>query len=308
MWTGRELFFWGGDTNFGGTQHADGALYDPATDTWHDLPPAPIAGRSSPGGVWTGDEVIVWGGLADEPRDDGAAYDPATGLWRTLPEAPIDPRTPVAAVWTGTEMIVWSDTGAPYRTPPGGDSAAYDPASDSWRSIAQAPITLNSASAVWTGEEMIVYGALLDRNNHSETEHAIGAAYNPATDSWRMLPPYPLSPQASSIEWTGQEVLVWDYELAAALYDPASDSWTALPSLPLRFFECYPESARAGEAVLAWFCGAGAVFDDADGSWQRISAPLGDIYGRPVGAGPVVLFAGAAHEGIENALWAYKPA
>jgi hypothetical protein len=29
VWTGTELFYWGGDTDFGGTSHADGAAYDP---------------------------------------------------------------------------------------------------------------------------------------------------------------------------------------------------------------------------------------------------------------------------------------
>jgi Tol biopolymer transport system component len=305
VWTGRELFHWGGDSR--GVAEADGAVYDPAADVWHELPPAPIDARSSPGAVWTGEEVIVWGGLGDRPQDDGAAYDPGTRLWRVLPDAPIGPRTPVAAVWSGEEMIVWSDTGAPYRTPPDGEGAAYDPVTDSWRRVARAPITLNVASAVWTGEEMIVYGALLDGNNHSETENAIGAAYDPATDSWRMLVPYPLSPQASSVAWTGEAMLAWDYLLQAALYDPGSDSWTALPPLPLRFFECYPDSHRVRGNILAWQCGVPTLFDIVESAWLPVSAPPGELWG-PVSAGPVVLFTGAnTAEGTANSLVAYRP-
>ncbi|MEZ5231368.1 MAG: kelch repeat-containing protein [Acidimicrobiales bacterium] len=54
---------------------------------------APIAGRSGAAVVWTGDELLIWGGYVydgrERPLDDGAAYDPITDSWRTLPAAPI---------------------------------------------------------------------------------------------------------------------------------------------------------------------------------------------------------------------------
>jgi hypothetical protein len=107
--------------------------------------------------------------------------------------------------------------------------------------------------------------------------------------------------------WTGKEAIAWDYDLKAGAYDPARDAWRRLPDLPLRFYECYPQSARAGDVVVAWFCGLGATLDSS-GAWRRMPRVAGDIYGRPVSAGGVVLFAGAAHEGSANALWAFKPA
>ena len=59
VWTGSELFFWGGDTDFGGTHHNTGFAYDPATETWQRLTDGPLTGRSSAAAVWTGDEVLV---------------------------------------------------------------------------------------------------------------------------------------------------------------------------------------------------------------------------------------------------------
>jgi hypothetical protein len=306
VWTGAELFYWGGDTDAGGTSHADGAAYDPAAREWQVLRSGPLSARSSAEAVWTGTEVLIWGGGTTEgAKGDGAAFNPSTASWRMLPDAPLGPRDPVAGVWTGREMIVWGDAS---RQAASVDGAAYDPAADRWRELPPAPLALNEATAVWTGDEMIVYGALLDGNNHSEPEHAQGIAYDPEANEWRVLPPFPLSPQASTAVWAGDEVVVWDYELRAAAYEPAADQWGSLPDLPLRFSECYPQSARAAEdLVLAWHCGKGALFDLESDTWHVLPGPYRDIYGRPVAADGVVLFPGAAHEGDANALWAYKP-
>jgi len=302
VWTGKELVYWGGDTGLGSTFHADGAAYDPVTGSWRRLTAGPLSGRGLPGAVWTGREVVVWGGYPS--RGDGAAFDPEAGTWRLLSEAPLSPRPPVAAVWTGKEVIVWGDAS---RASVATDGAAYEPAADRWRVLPPAPLTLNQAHAVWTGKEMVVYGALLDGNNASKTKHAQGIAYDPQANEWRRIAAYPLSPQASTAAWTGDYLLVWDYELAAGAYDPARDEWTRVRRLPLPFGECYPESARAAEFVLAWHCVQGALYEIGSRTWKRIPPPEGEIRGRPVSAGSVVLFAGAAHEGHANALWAYKP-
>ena len=308
VWTGSELFFWGGDTDLGATHHDSGFAYDPATQKWRRLPAPPLAGRSSAAAVWTGEEVLIWGGWTGSgdgtPLGDGAAFNHETRLWRMLPRAPLGPRRPAAAVWTGREVLLWGNAS---RFQAARDGAAYDHAADRWRSLPPAPLALNEASAVWTGEEMVVFGALLDGNNHSTTRYARGMAYDPGRDRWRELPDVPLSPQASSVAWTGKEVLAWDYELKAAAYDPNGDAWRRLPDLPLRFGECYPESATVGEVVFAWYCGLGALFETSTSEWQRIARPPAEVYGRPVAAGRAVLFAGAAHEGVANALWAYVP-
>ena len=56
------------------------------------LPPAPIPARHGSALVWTGTELIVWGGVGDDPGDpgpqDGAAFDPAAGTWRQIAPPP----------------------------------------------------------------------------------------------------------------------------------------------------------------------------------------------------------------------------
>lgn len=309
VWTGREILLWGGDTDLGSTHHADGAAYEPSAEEWSELPPSPLTPRSSPAAVWTGEEMIIWGGWADTgdgtPLGDGAAFSPGTGRWRMVPPAPLGSRVPAAAVWTGRELVIWGDAS---RFQEARDGAAYDPEADRWRSLPPAPVALNEVSASWTGAEMIVFGALLDGSNWSKRQHAEGIAYDPRTDKWRRIAPYPLSPQASWTTWMEDELLVWDYELNAGAFDPAHDSWRDLADLPLDFSECYPRSVRVGRAVFAWHCGGpAALFDLESERWTVVVPPRSAIvWGRPVGAGDAVVFVEASHEGAASG-WVYKP-
>lgn len=133
------------------------------------IPPAPVAPRTGASAVWTGAELVVWGGSYGEharPADpaeptiawqnagDGAAYNPGRGTWRLLASSPLAGRSAHVAVWTGEEMIVWGGwsfdgDGQPTVRE---DGAAYNPLTDRWRPIAPAPIPgRGSAAAVWTG-------------------------------------------------------------------------------------------------------------------------------------------------------------
>src|SRR5438046_218202 len=92
-----------------------GGRYNPDANTWTaiSITNAPTP-RSSHSAIWTGSEMIVWGGGSAS----GGRYDPTTDTW-TSPSVP-GGRDGHSAVWTGSEMIVWGgsegtnnlDTGA----------------------------------------------------------------------------------------------------------------------------------------------------------------------------------------------------
>jgi hypothetical protein len=51
--------------------------YEIAADRWEELPLPPISTRSAAVLVWTGSELLLWGGIGDEsPEMDGAAWRP----------------------------------------------------------------------------------------------------------------------------------------------------------------------------------------------------------------------------------------
>ena len=76
--------------------------------------------------VWTGSEMIVWGGLAGGYLNAGGRYNPASNSWTAVSTtgAPAA-RSSHTAVWTGSEMIVWggSDTSVGHLN----DGGRYDP-------------------------------------------------------------------------------------------------------------------------------------------------------------------------------------
>src|SRR5947208_15661949 len=84
-----------------------GGRYNPSTDSWiaTSLTNAPSA-RDLHTAVWTGTEMIVWGGYL--ALNTGGRYNPSTDSWTATstinaPEA----RRFHTAVWTGSEMMVW---------------------------------------------------------------------------------------------------------------------------------------------------------------------------------------------------------
>jgi Kelch motif protein/galactose oxidase-like protein len=164
-----------------------------------------LSARRTAASVWTGHDLLVWGGSGPngEPLADGAALDPSANRWRPLPPAPIGPRSDAAAVWTGTEMLVWGGSGGGETL---ADGAAFNPQTNRWRTIADQPFGGGTRSvAVWTGREMLVVSGF--------NAALVASAYDPRTDRWRRLAtpegalvmPYP---QAT---WTGTQLvlLMW---------------------------------------------------------------------------------------------------
>src|SRR5437773_9180346 len=98
-------------------------------NTWTptSLTNAPDA-RSNHTAVWTGSEMIVWGGASSGPTyfNTGGRYNPTTDSWTptSTTGAPTG-RSIHTAVWTGSEMIVWGGgvAGSCYLNGGGRDSA-----------------------------------------------------------------------------------------------------------------------------------------------------------------------------------------
>jgi N-acetylneuraminic acid mutarotase len=183
--------------------------------------------------VWTGSEMIVWGGyLAYGRSNTGGRYTPSTDSWAatSTTNAP-EVRTDHTAVWTGSEMIVWGGGNISGLLNTGG---RYNPSSDSWTatSTTNAPTARQVHTAVWTGNEMIVWGG----QNVNYFDLNTGGRYNPSTDSWTATSTSS-SPSGRSYHravWTGSEMIVWggsldlqDFFNTGGRYNPATDTWTA---------------------------------------------------------------------------------
>jgi hypothetical protein len=235
VWTGTEMIVWGGSDPYFPYAVNTGGRYNPATDSWTatTFTHAPSA-RASHTAVWTGSEVIVWGGdnVSVGYLNTGGRYNPSTDTWiatstTNVPSA----RRSHTAIWTGNEMIVWGGTNELDQFNTGG---RYNPTTNSWTatSTTNVPSARQSHTAVWTGSEMIVWGGYLFDGTSQWLR--TGGRYNPALDSWTTTSTgfnVPTGRDHHTAIWTGSEMVVWGGAAATFLnsggrYNPTTDSWT----------------------------------------------------------------------------------
>lgn len=155
---------------------------------------------------------------------------------------------------------------------------AYDIASDTWSSCADAPVVLAEAGAAVAGGRLYVLGGRDANYQPLRTVYD----YDPATDTWRSR-----AGMATEHRAPGTAVVrgrVWviggvtDYSVTGVteLYDPAADTWIAGPTLNVpRSMIGAAGIDRAGIAV-GGFDGSGTSLAAAEISMQMDSlcAPL----------------------------------
>jgi uncharacterized repeat protein (TIGR01451 family) len=323
VWTGDEMIVWGGQTSYGSNWVNTGSRYDPLLDTWR-----PVTTTDAPceryhhSAVWTGDEMIVWGGsggyLPTDGLQTGGRYDPASDSWTatTTAGAP-SKRTDHTAVWTGSEMLVWG--GSVYGTwdvlASGG---AYDPAVDSWRPITDtgAPSARYGHTAVWTGSEMLIWGGGYYSTTVGYLLTNTGARYNPSTDTW--TPITTTGAPGKRIEhtavWTGSEMLVWggfsgaDELRNGGRYDPAVDTWQSISTTGAPSKREGHTAVWTGDEMWVWggssgsdYRTTGGRYDPTGNTWTLMTTtnvpdPREDLCG--VWTGQVMVVWGGFRSGV----------
>jgi N-acetylneuraminic acid mutarotase len=235
---GGSIIVWGHDQ----TQPPDtsaGSMrimeYQPATTRWHVLPVSPIHTLIQATPIWTGSELIVWGG--NEVNNVAEAFNPTLRQWHRLPNGPLHPREDPVAVWTGTEMLVWG--GFPYGSDPA-EGAAFNPRTNTWRVLPSSGLsTREVAATAWTGQLFVVWGGSASGPN----DPSDGAEYNPTTNRWHAVAAALIAGrEQAAVTWTGQDLFIWGgisfnhgrQTLSdGATYNPTTNRWTVLPPSPL---------------------------------------------------------------------------
>ena len=247
VWANGVFLVWGGYSLTGTAPmtthyHNTGGRYNPANDTWLPMPAANTpAGRYGHRTVWTGTEMIVWGGIGEDGYlADGGRYHPLNNQWFSMAaqNAP-GPRWNHSATWTGTEMIVWGGSDGLLLF----DGGRYNPANNTWSpmSTANGPNARASHSAVWTGSRLVIWGGFIFDHvywdSYTVKPTDTGGIYNPASDTWTpastLNAPGPHGKHDAV--WTGSRMLVWDavklgdqWNESGGRFDPVANSWTAM--------------------------------------------------------------------------------
>ncbi|HAS09139.1 MAG TPA: hypothetical protein DCS55_01255 [Acidimicrobiaceae bacterium] len=221
-----------------------------------------------------GDESTTFAGTGE------GTVNAAEGMWTPMAASPLTERFDPVTLWTGTELLVWGGydmAGDEYA-----DGAAYDPAADRWRPMADMPFEYEAREGVGPGED--------------------GASTTYSTPrAWHDGRAYFVVASASEL---------WAWDLVA--YEPESDAWQLVDGAQ---FDQMPDDAlvaRSGTAtvqspsglasvdgtlwVYGWHSQRGefgwASFAPATGEWGEFSGipGSGELYGfAGVTPAPVVV-------------------
>jgi heat shock protein HslJ len=180
--------------------------------------------------------TLLLSACADRPpsAEDAAR---GAGTWTTVPSAPLAPRLGAVTAWTGSEALFLGGDVRDFCPPDAGcarppesaaDGAAYDPAQETWRAVADAPQPIEG------GTPRAVAG---------DTVHVVQddrlLSYDASEDAWSVSPPAPAGEVVGSpAVLEDGTVVVVDGEREAGepsglVYDPVSRTWSELPEDPL---------------------------------------------------------------------------
>ncbi len=226
-------------------------------DTWTatSITNAP-SGRIHHTAVWTGSEMIIWGGSHGITFfDTGGRYNPSTDSWTatSITNAPSG-RESHTAVWSGSEVIVWGGFGTFGYSNTGG---RYNPSTDTWAatSTTNAPSGRYNHTAVWSGSEMIVWGGF-STSGYTTT----GGRYNPSTDTWAATSTTnaPSGRWFHTAVWSGSEMIVWggfdgsNNLTTGGRYNPSTNTWAATSTTNAPTGRFSHTAVWSGNEMIVW--------------------------------------------------------
>jgi regulation of enolase protein 1 (concanavalin A-like superfamily) len=245
---GQKLYMFGGFYNHAVQATTRCDVYDPATDTWTQLPTTmPIAVTHA--GVAVVDGVVYFAGgyVGDWAKAPGTnrvmAYDLASGTWSNLPSLP-DARVAGGLVAIGRVLHFFGGMNT-QRTADLADHWALDldNLSAGWVSLAPMPNPRNHLGYAAVNGIVYALGGLHVMNEETGQDAEVDA-YDPVTDTWAQVASLPMPWShfhTSTFVVNGKIGIVGGqtdgnddgtYVPNIAEYDPTADAWQMLPPLP----------------------------------------------------------------------------
>lgn len=224
------------------------------------IPDPPLEERAAELVVSMGDSVFVWGGFvpnhqdgSEPPFSDGAIGDLEDGTWRPVAQVPLSSGF-ASGVWTGSEVVV-SNAGL---------IAAYDPTTDSWRTLTPpAPL----------GPETQHLGSLSD----DVVLPLAGYVWNPANDNWRDIAAMPDVLSAPRIDQYDEDLIVSGASRTsptgamAFRYDAEADIWIELPAPDIQVYEGAATGVVGDDlVVVSWASMRATALDLATLQWRDL--------------------------------------
>ena len=267
------------------------------------LDPGPLSARRNHIVIWTGSELIVWGGDNElEYLIDGAAYDPAAASWRWLPPSPLEPGLPTTSVWADDHLVAFNSE----------QTVAYDPADDVWRTLGSGIAPPDSPTqTVWTGGAVYTWTDGLYRFDPPAWTKLPSPGANPRT-AWEtsltvfdetiyatFLPwgdcstrriarwngvgwtPTPPPAQTANPGCAGADQILalhpllyaWGNDLPLSVYDPRTHTWSNVGPMPELREPGREHRIGIDERILVSEGDRGWLYSPSEHGWQSYQLP-----------------------------------
>lgn len=221
--TDGRIFVVGGAENGGaGVPSSRVASYDPATDTWAELPSLP-AGRKTPVAGAVGDVLVSATGNGPSGATTTTWSALSRDVWETGSNAPLA-LGEVAGGGIGRKLYLVGEGGSA--------TLAYDVGTRTWQTgLAPRPFVGHHHAAEVIGGKLYLFGGL-GSNSAGKVQ-----IYDPATDSWSLGTDMPFAAGSSSsavidgLVYVAGGIVGSTTTKQAAVYDPVSDSWQSIPEM-----------------------------------------------------------------------------
>lgn len=193
---GDRVIVWGGAFfEKGGTTPtmlSDGAIYDPANDTWEAMSTTDApAGRVKAVAVWTGTRLVVTGGHVLDPKMPGGygpdmaaggIFDPEANAWTPLADSPSAlPGQPPVGPWN--RILVTKNHEVVFLDEPLTTIQVLDAEANSWSTIPLEDTLKDRISywAFWTGCDLVVWGGKRETDRYDCSD---APPDQPVCDGW----------------------------------------------------------------------------------------------------------------------------
>jgi len=250
----ERVLVWGGGGKQGNTytHESDGGIYDPESNGWEYVDPAPLADAFAFDFVKLADDRLLVFGQISSGLLAGAVFDIPTSSWSSIPTHPDVTEDIKGILWNGQTLAV-VQVGGHYSlpfVPP--YTKRWEYGADRWSDAAAFPLEPRiGVSGAATESQMAIWGGLSD----SGRIHADGAIYRLDEDHWQLIPTAPIggrldahanwieagfavgggfaevTPDTSHLNPDGPP---YDPGVVAglAVYEPEIGFWRVLPSPP----------------------------------------------------------------------------
>jgi N-acetylneuraminic acid mutarotase len=232
------LYVIGGENT---SHHALGRVqaYHVATNSWTWHPDLPIPLTRTNGAVAINNKIYVAGGTTGDHGEQSTLFmfDPATNSWTRKADMPQPTENGTSAVSNNQLYVVTSCNGEECIDDDAPHLYRYNPATDTWATLASPPSSHIRGAAGFIGGKLYVTGG----TGGDETRQV--DVYDPATNQWSRGAPLGVQRwDMAGLAYNAKLYLISGYRKnadgsvtvvrATNIYDPATNRWTTGAPLP----------------------------------------------------------------------------